>query len=186
MPPSAPTPERRERRLRRLARGLAERLVLWRTVAAVAVIALVGTVAVVTFTGPGPVLLGFGKASVDEEPREATVGPPREEASALEEPSVGEDAGSGEASYYGPGLEGNPTASGEVFDPERLTAAHRTLPLGSRVRVTNTRNGRSVVVRINDRGPFEPGRIIDLSEAAAREIGLLETGTGRVKLELLR
>ena len=93
--------------------------------------------------------------------------------------------GFGHASHYGPGLEGNPTASGEIFNPRRLTAAHRTLPLGSRVRVINPDNGRSVVVRINDRGPFVKGRVIDLSTAAARRIGLLSRGVGRVELRLL-
>ncbi len=92
---------------------------------------------------------------------------------------------SGEASYYGEELAGNRTANGEVFDPSRLTAAHRTLPLGSRVRVTNPRNGDSVVVRINDRGPYHGNRVIDLSTAAAREIGLIRSGTGNVNLALL-
>ena len=91
----------------------------------------------------------------------------------------------GEASYYGNELAGNPTASGEIFDPNRLTAAHRTLPLGSKVRVTNPQNGRSVVVRVNDRGPFHGNRVIDLSAAAARNIGLIQSGTERVKLALL-
>ena len=91
----------------------------------------------------------------------------------------------GEASYYGSELAGNRTASGEVFDPNQLTAAHRTLPLGSEVRVTNPRNGESVVVRINDRGPFHGNRVIDLSTAAARQIGLIRSGTGRVNLALL-
>ena len=91
----------------------------------------------------------------------------------------------GAASYYHPSLAGQPTASGEPYRPEALTAAHRSLPLGSRVRVTNVQNGRSVVVRINDRGPFRPGRVIDLSRAAARRIGLLRPGHGPVKLELL-
>ena len=67
-----------------------------------------------------------------------------------------------------------------------MTAAHRTLPFGSHVRVTNTRNGRSVVVRINDRGPFSPRRIIDLSKAAAREIGMVRAGTAHVRIELLQ
>lgn len=90
--------------------------------------------------------------------------------------------GSGMASYYGRELAGNRTASGERFDPSDLTAAHRTLPLGSKVRVTNARTGDSVVVRINDRGPFHSNRLIDLSEAAAREIGIKAAGSGRVEL----
>ena len=87
----------------------------------------------------------------------------------------------GHASWYGPGFGGRRTASGERFNPHALTGAHRTLPLGTNVRVTNLRNGRSVTVRINDRGPFVRGRTIDLSLAAARQIGL--TGIGRVSIE---
>ncbi|SEH15473.1 rare lipoprotein A [Sphingopyxis sp. YR583] len=95
------------------------------------------------------------------------------------------EIGGGMASYYGNELAGNRTASGERFDPAQLTAAHRTLPFGSMVRVTNTSNGDSVVVRINDRGPFSHGRVIDVSHAAAREIGMHRSGTARVKLALL-
>ncbi|MEM8560086.1 MAG: septal ring lytic transglycosylase RlpA family protein [Bacteroidota bacterium] len=91
----------------------------------------------------------------------------------------------GKASYYGPGLEGNRTANGEIFRMSALTAAHRSLPFGSRVRVTNLRTGRSVVVRINDRGPFVGRRIIDLSKEAARQIGMVHRGTDQVRLELL-
>ena len=95
------------------------------------------------------------------------------------------EIGGGMASYYGNELAGNRTASGERFDPGQLTAAHRTLPFGSMVRVTNTSNGDSVIVRINDRGPFSRGRVIDVSQAAAREIGMHRSGTERVKLALL-
>ncbi|MFC3783709.1 rare lipoprotein A [Sphingopyxis italica] len=91
----------------------------------------------------------------------------------------------GMASYYGNELAGNRTANGERFDPGELTAAHRTLPFGSKVRVTNMSNGDSVVVRINDRGPFSRGRVIDVSHAAAREIGMQRSGIARVKLALL-
>ncbi len=79
---------------------------------------------------------------------------------------------SGRASWYGPGFHGRRTASGETFNTNALTAAHRTLPFGAKVRVVNKRTGRSVVVRINDRGPYAHGRIIDLSQAAAKAIGL--------------
>src|SRR5215218_2832809 len=79
---------------------------------------------------------------------------------------------SGKASWYGPGFHGRKTASGEAFNSGDLTAAHRTLPFGSRVRVVNKTTGRSVVVRINDRGPYAHGRIIDLSRASAQAIGL--------------
>ncbi|MFP4106468.1 MAG: septal ring lytic transglycosylase RlpA family protein [Phycisphaerae bacterium] len=91
----------------------------------------------------------------------------------------------GTASWYGPKFHGKKTASGEVFDQTALTAAHRTLPFGTRVRVTNLANGKSVVVRVNDRGPFVKGRIIDLSRAAAEEIGMIRSGTARVRLEVL-
>lgn len=92
---------------------------------------------------------------------------------------------SGVASYYGRELAGNRTANGERFNPDELTAAHRTLAFGSKVRVTNTATGDSVIVRINDRGPFHRGRVIDVSHAAAREIGMHRSGTARVKLALL-
>ena len=92
--------------------------------------------------------------------------------------------GSGVASWYGPKFAGRRTASGERFDPSEMTAAHRTLPFGTRVRVTNAA-GKSVVVRINDRGPFHGGRVIDLSQAAAAELGLVRAGSGRVELALL-
>ena len=91
----------------------------------------------------------------------------------------------GVASWYGPGFDGRLTANGERFNQNELTAAHRTLPFGTRVRVTNESNGQSVVVRVNDRGPFVGKRVIDLSKGAAQEIGLISRGTGRVKLEVL-
>lgn len=95
------------------------------------------------------------------------------------------EIGSGLASYYGRELAGNRTASGEAFNPDEMTAAHRTLAFGSKVRVTNLANGQSVIVRINDRGPFGRGRIIDVSQAAAREIGMHRTGTAKVSMTLL-
>lgn len=92
---------------------------------------------------------------------------------------------SGKASWYGPGHIGKKTASGEIFTGTRDTAAHRDLPLGSLVRVKNALTGRSVVVRINDRGPYVKGRVIDLSERAARELGIHEAGVAEVTLEIL-
>jgi rare lipoprotein A len=89
----------------------------------------------------------------------------------------------GIASYYGAELAGNRTASGERFNPRALTAAHRTLPMGTKLRVTNKANGKSVVVRINDRGPFAKNRIIDVSHAAAQQISMVRSGTARVILE---
>jgi rare lipoprotein A len=92
----------------------------------------------------------------------------------------------GYASWYGQRHQGRLTASGERFDMNRLTAAHRTLRFGTRVRVTNLANGRSVEVCINDRGPYSRHRILDLSWAAAVEIGIVEAGTGRVRLEIVK
>jgi rare lipoprotein A len=97
-----------------------------------------------------------------------------------------EGAEVGVASWYGEEFHGRPTSSREVFDMNDMTAAHRTLPFGTYVMVTNLDNGRSVVVRINDRGPFVRGRIIDLSYAAARVLGLIGPGTARVRLETMR
>jgi rare lipoprotein A len=91
----------------------------------------------------------------------------------------------GVASYYAAKFENRKTANGERFKADGLTAAHRTLPIGTMVRVTNLRNHRSVVVRINDRGPFSHKRIIDLSPAAARELGIRDQGLMRVKIEAL-
>jgi len=89
----------------------------------------------------------------------------------------------GVASWYGPGFHGNRTSSGEIYNTADLTAAHPTLPHGTRVVVTNLSNGKSVEVRINDRGPFAKGRVIDLSHAAARAIGLVGPGTAEVRIE---
>ncbi|MBB3903133.1 rare lipoprotein A (peptidoglycan hydrolase) [Methylobacterium brachythecii] len=93
-------------------------------------------------------------------------------------------ASGGNASWYGPGFQGHRTASGERFNSGALTAAHRSLPFGTRVRVTNNATGRSVVVRINDRGPFVGGRQIDLAAGAARAIGM--TGTSYVSMSVMR
>jgi rare lipoprotein A len=91
----------------------------------------------------------------------------------------------GIASWYGVPYHGRATSSGEIYDMERLTAAHQTLPFGTYVLVENLENGRMVQVRINDRGPFVEGRIIDLSRAAARDIGMLGPGTARVRIKLV-
>lgn len=91
----------------------------------------------------------------------------------------------GTASFYSTEMQGRRTANGEKCDPDELTAAHRTLPFGSKVRVTYPATGRSVIVRINDRGPFSRNRVLDLSRAAAREIGLERAGSGKVELALL-
>lgn len=92
---------------------------------------------------------------------------------------------SGMASWYGPGFDGNYSASGEIFNASDLTAAHPSLPFGTFVRVVNMDNGQSVVVRINDRGPYAHGRVIDISQAAANVIGLISSGVAPVRLEVL-
>ncbi len=91
----------------------------------------------------------------------------------------------GIASYYADEFDGRKTSNGEIYDMNTLTAAHRTLPFNSRVRVTNLDNNRNVVVRINDRGPFVDNRVIDLSLKAAMEIGLITHGTAPVRIEIL-
>ena len=108
------------------------------------------------------------------------------ESFSLPEDSAAVDSGTfrttGRASWYGPRFDGNPTASGETFDMNALTAAHRTLPLGSRVLVHNLDNDRRVVVKINDRGPYVQGRDIDLSYGAARQLGMVPDGLARVEI----
>ena len=94
-------------------------------------------------------------------------------------------AASGSASYYGKRFHGRRTANGESFNMNSMTAAHKTLPFGTKVRVTNRRNGKSVVVRINDRGPWSDGRVIDLSRAAAEDLDMIDRGVVSVTLEVL-
>ena len=93
---------------------------------------------------------------------------------------------SGQASWYGPGFAGKPTASGVPFRPWKKTAAHKTLPLGTVVRVTRTDTGKSVRVTINDRGPYAKGRIIDLSKRSARQLDMLQDGVAHVDIRVLR
>jgi len=97
----------------------------------------------------------------------------------------GQFVGEGVASWYGPNFHGKQTANGETYDMDELTAAHRTLPFNTRVRVINLENDQTVVVRINDRGPYAKGRIIDLSRKAASKIGMIRTGTAQVRLMAL-
>lgn len=92
----------------------------------------------------------------------------------------------GVASWYGPGFSGKKTASGDIFDETKLTAAHKSLPLGSKAKVTHLGNGKSVEVLINDRGPFVEGRMIDLSRSAAKALGMIDNGTAKVQVELLQ
>jgi rare lipoprotein A len=99
--------------------------------------------------------------------------------------TVSEWVQQGPVSWYGPGFHGRRTANGETFDTHALTMAHRSLDFGSEVRVTNLENGRSVVVRVNDRGPYVRGRVADLSHAAARELGFVDDGVVKARIELL-
>ena len=92
----------------------------------------------------------------------------------------------GEASYYGEEFHGRNTASGEIFNKWDYTCAHKKLPFNTKVKVTNLKNQKSVVVRVNDRGPFVKGRIIDLSFAAAKKIGMVKQGVVKVKIEVIR
>ncbi|WMP19052.1 septal ring lytic transglycosylase RlpA family protein [Thiothrix lacustris] len=91
----------------------------------------------------------------------------------------------GKASYYGIQYNGRPTASGETYDMYAMTAAHPDLPFGTRIRVTNLQNGQSVVVRVNDRGSFKPGRIVDVSQAAAEQLGLILNGSADVQVDIV-
>jgi rare lipoprotein A len=90
----------------------------------------------------------------------------------------------GMASWYGDRFKRRPTASGELFDPKALTAAHRSLPLATVARITNLNNGRRITVRINDRGPYAGGRVLDLSRAAANALGMKQDGVARVRIEV--
>lgn len=91
----------------------------------------------------------------------------------------------GEASFYGPGFHGNLTANGEIYDQNAMTCAHKTLPFGTMLKVTYLDSRKSVIVRVNDRGPYKKGRIIDLSVEAARRVGMVESGTGTVSAEII-
>ncbi len=121
-----------------------------------------------------------------------TISPPIEKARPKPKPKPATSSrkvrtlGNGVASYYGRRFHGRLTANGERFNMNAMTAAHKTLPFGTKVRVTNRNNGKSVVVRINDRGPFIRGRHIDLSRAAGSRIGLIKTGHARVKMDIVK
>jgi peptidoglycan lytic transglycosylase len=134
--------------------------------------------------GAALALLAYGGAVVSDAARPSPSPPPR--VAVATSPSSPQPlalaASLGRASWYGAQFQGSPTASGEPFDMHALTAAHRTLPLGSYARVRNLDNGRSVVVRINDRGPHARRRMIDLSYAAAKEIRMIGAGTARVEV----
>ncbi|HET9882456.1 MAG TPA: septal ring lytic transglycosylase RlpA family protein [Candidatus Binatia bacterium] len=128
-----------------------------------------------------PRLVSPSAAIIPHSPEAQQASPP----ATLPTPAPSTIIETGLASWYGAKHHGRRTASGEIFDQKKFTAAHRTLPWGSIVKVTNLDNGKSVEVRINDRGPFTKGRIIDLSRAAARAVGMLESGVSLVRMELL-
>jgi rare lipoprotein A len=139
-------------------------------------------------TAPPAALLGFGGMQAGEAPERTAISMPVPNFHAGLAHAAGppkQPIGSVAASYYGDEFAGRRTANGELFNPSLMTAAHRTLPFGSLVEVKHP-SGRSVVVRINDRGPFHGDRGIDLSEAAAKAIGLADAGVGKVDLSLLR
>jgi rare lipoprotein A len=92
----------------------------------------------------------------------------------------------GRASFYGDGFDGKQTASGAIYDKNQLTAAHRTLPFGTRLRVTNLKNAKNVVVEVNDRGPFKDDRVLDLSEGAARVLDMINDGVIDVEIEIIQ
>ncbi len=170
-------PTRRERLRAYCKLKFENRLLRFLLVPAALALPLAGLAVAETERAPEAVPIGKGIAGVDS----ALTDP------APASPAVPEsDMGSGDASFYGNEFAGRPTASGESFNPAGFTAAHRTLPMGSRVRVTLAGTGRSVVVRINDRGPFHGNRAIDLSEGAARKLGMLASGTARVRISLIR
>jgi rare lipoprotein A len=121
----------------------------------------------------------------NETPSEVTIQKTSVESSRKQSKPRTKHALNGTASWYGPRFQGKKTASGEIYDQRKLTAAHKTLPLGTKARVTNLNNGSSVEVEINDRGPYVEGRIIDLSRAAAGALGFVELGVAPVQVELV-
>lgn len=162
-----------------------------RSVHTIAVAGLLGflPLAASTAAAPDPAVSPATSTAVVELVPEQPAGELGASAPATQEPAASSPqetvVGRGSASYYAAKFHGRRTASGERFDNDDMTAAHRTLPFGSRVRVTNVSTGRSVVVRINDRGPFTRGRMIDVSRAAAQDLGLIASGHGTVELALL-
>lgn len=119
-----------------------------------------------------------GASTINYEPQSNTL--PQEQVNTTNNLQLPQE---GQASFYADRFHGRPTASGEIYDSTALTAAHRKLPFGTRVKVTNLSNNKSVVLRINDRGPHHPKRIIDVSQAAARKLGFVQKGLTRVRVE---
>ena len=135
---------------------------------------------------PAPTVVTDAPADLTAAPAPAPIAPaPVEQPQAPAAKPATRSLGSGVASYYGDRFHGRRTASGQAFNMHAMTAAHKTLPFGTRVLVTNPSNGKSVTVTINDRGPYAHGRTIDLSKAAATEIGLVQRGHGTVELAII-
>ena len=135
---------------------------------------------------PAPTVVTDAAADLTAAPAPAPIAPaPVEQPQAPAAKPATRSLGSGVASYYGDRFHGRRTASGQAFNMHAMTAAHKTLPFGTRVLVTNPSNGKSVTVTINDRGPYAHGRTIDLSKAAATEIGLVQRGHGTVELAII-
>jgi rare lipoprotein A len=155
--------------------------------AAIPIVAALGACAPSSFVANRSELLTTEQRAASEDHRVASVVRLRHVAARKDaaEPQMAKGPGSafGVASFYS---EGAKTASGEKFDPSELTAASPNLPFGTRLRVTNVSNGRSVVVRVNDRGPFVPGRVVDVSYSAAETLGMVGRGTAKVKLDVVQ
>ncbi len=135
--------------------------------------------------GPSDIAAPSETSAQPGDPKTSVGGPPAPSQAAKKIPPVAAKLPqTGEASFYGPQHQGKQTASGTIYDQARLTAAHPSLPFGSKIKVTNLANGKSVEVEITDRGPFAGNRIIDLSQAAAKVLGMIESGTATVRLEL--
>jgi rare lipoprotein A len=130
-----------------------------------------------TSLNQGQLMLHFRSLAIASTAIFALIGPMLTDAAAFRQSGVG--------SYYGPKFHGKKTASGEKFNQNAMTAAHKTLAFGSKLRVTNIANGRSVIVRVNDRGPFIRGRIVDVSTIAARQLGMVGRGVARVRIQKL-
>ena len=145
-------------------------------------VALAAAIAVTGMMLAPPAFAQAASAPATSMPRPAETAP---SAAVRSSSAAANDAMSGTAAWYGSRFNGRKTASGQRFNSSALTAAHPSLPFGSRVKVTNTKNNRSVVVVINDRGPTSPGRIIDVSQAAAKRLGFTRSGLTDVKLEVV-
>ena len=126
----------------------------------------------------------ISRVPVSSLPNDRDPVPVRDGAAASSQPSAITHIGA--ASWYGPGFSGKKTASGELYDESKFTAAHKTIALGHKARVTHLGNGKSVEVVINDRGPYVKGRMIDLSQAAAKALGIIDNGIAKVQVELLQ